>query len=123
MKSLGRALFALVLLAAASGSAGAQTAATPMDLPIAGRWTGNDWGDVVIAADGTGSYSATFGTGPGRLQLQRVDADRYQGTWRESDRRFGRLVLVLSHDRRTLTGTFGTKARHGGTSSRVHTPP
>lgn len=81
-------------------------AAAPHEIEAAGEWSGDDWGNVVIATDGTGSYTDTFGTGPGRLRLQGGGDRRYAGTWGESSQRFGTLELLLSPDGRTITGTW-----------------
>src|SRR5205085_7408221 len=89
---------ALLLLASRAGAQGA--------LPIAGQWAAADWGEVTIAADGSGTYTDTYGTGPGRLQIRRTDDGRYEGTWGESSERHGTLVLVLAPDGRTLTGSW-----------------
>jgi hypothetical protein len=79
---------------------------TSVSLGVAGRWSGDGWGNIVINSDGTGSYSDTFGTGPGRLQLRRVADGSYDGTWGESSQRHGTLMVVLSADGRQLNGTW-----------------
>ena len=68
---------------------------------IAGRWVGEDWGQVVLtrAADGqySGVYSETVGKGPGKIELKwsRIER-RFNGTWREGeDERFGELSIRL----------------------------
>src|SRR5262245_43483358 len=64
---------------------------------LVGSWSSRDWGEVVLNADGTGTYTDTFGTGPGRMQLDRTGDRSYKGTWWESNQRSGTLVIVLSH--------------------------
>jgi hypothetical protein len=75
-------------------------------LAVAGRWSGADWGDVVIGGDGSGSYTSTYGTGPGQLQIRRAGERTYEGTWSESSQRYGALVLELAPDGRTITGAW-----------------
>ena len=70
--------------------------ATPPD--IAGQWSGEEWGQVVLKKTGdteyTGTYSATAGKPRGEIQLQwsRVER-RFNGTWREGEDRFGELSV------------------------------
>lgn len=70
---------------------------------IAGTWTGQEWGDVVLKKTGdaeyAGTYSDTFGKQPGEIQLKwsRIE-HRYYGTWREGDDRFGELSVRLVGD-------------------------
>ena len=73
---------------------------------LVGSWSSRDWGEVVLNADGTGTYTDTFGTGPGRIQLDRTGDRSYTGTWGESNQRSGKLVIELSPDGRTITGTW-----------------
>ena len=54
-------------------------------LELAGSWSGRDWGELVLNADGTGTYTDTFGTGPGQVRFDRTGDHSYMGTWRESD--------------------------------------
>jgi len=75
-------------------------------LELVGSWSSRDWGEIVLNADGTGTYTDTFGTGPGRMQFERTGDRSYKGTWWESSQRSGTLVLVLSPDGRTITGTW-----------------
>jgi hypothetical protein len=99
-------MLGLVVLAAA------QTAPTVAQPPVAtlaglaGAWTSSDWGTIDLRADGTGSYSSTYGTGPGRMSLRPIGRGRFAGTWGESAQRHGTLTLELSPDGRTLTGTW-----------------
>jgi hypothetical protein len=73
---------------------------------LAGRWTGDEWGDVVVASDGSGSYTDTYHTGPGRLHLVRAGERRYEGTWSESSQRYGTVVLELAPDGEVARGTW-----------------
>jgi len=75
-------------------------------LELAGSWSGPDWGEVVLNADGTGTYTDTFGTGPGQLRFDRTGDHSYKGTWRESGQRSGTLVFELSPDDETITGAW-----------------
>lgn len=75
------------------------------DADVTGRWTGPEWGSVVLNPDGTGTYTDTFGTGPGRIEYRSV-ADGYEGRWMESSRRFGTLRFVLAPSGREIIGTW-----------------
>ncbi len=75
-------------------------------LELAGSWSGPDWGELVLNADGTGTYTDTFGTGPGQVQFERTGDHSYKGTWRESDRRSGTMEFELSPDGQTITGAW-----------------
>lgn len=65
---------------------------------IAGEWTGDEWGRVVLKKGSdieyTGTYSDTFGEQPGEIQLKwsRIER-RFNGTWREGEDRFGELSI------------------------------
>ena len=87
----------LVLAAATPALAQSQLAAT---------WTSADWGTIELHADGTGSYTSTYGTGPGRIVLSALGGHRYSGRWSESSQRHGTLTLELAADGRTITGTW-----------------
>src|SRR5262249_20224299 len=73
---------------------------------LVGSWFSRDWGEVILNADGTGTYTDTFGTGPGRMQFHRTGERSYKGIWWESNQRSGTLAIVLSPDGRTITGTW-----------------
>ncbi len=67
---------------------------------ISGRWTGDEWGQVVLEEKQPGKYAGTytdtFGDQPGRLQLNwsRVER-RFNGTWGEGEDRFGQISVRL----------------------------
>ncbi|HEX3315549.1 MAG TPA: WD40 repeat domain-containing protein, partial [Gemmataceae bacterium] len=67
---------------------------------IAGTWSGEDWGKVVLKKtdDGgyAGTYTDTFGQSPGAITLKwsRIER-RFNGIWREGDDRFGELSVRL----------------------------
>lgn len=77
---------------------------------IAGQWTGDGWGTVVLkkssATEYTGTYTDTLGKKPGEIRLQwsRIEG-RFNGTWQEGEDRFGELSvrLVGSEIRGALT--------------------
>lgn len=73
---------------------------------VAGEWSGSDWGRVVFNPNGTGSYTDTFGTGPGTIAVSRATDRSFAGRWGESEKRFGTLRFTLSPDGRTATGTW-----------------
>ena len=89
---------------AASPAPGVEQRSTILEL--AGSWSGRDWGELVLNADGTGTYTDTFGTGPGQVRFNRTGDHSYKGTWRESDQRWGTLVFELSSDGQTITGAW-----------------
>lgn len=71
---------------------------SPPDL--AGRWSGEGWGHVVLTQSGPGQYSGTYsdtaGKGPGKIELKwsRIER-RFNGTWSEGEDRFGELSIRL----------------------------
>jgi hypothetical protein len=91
-------LFAVVLSAAA-----------PPD--IAGEWSGEEWGHVVLkktsGGEYTGTYSETIGKPPGQIYLKwsRIER-RFNGTWSEGEDRFGDLSVRLVGDE--IRGGFTT---------------
>ena len=77
------------------------SAADPPD--IAGQWSGEDWGTVVLNQTSPGEYSGSYtenaGTKPGRIQLKWSQIERrFNGTWREGEDRFGELSVRLVGD-------------------------
>ena len=60
-----------------------------------GRWDGgDDWGEVIIN-DLEGTYSSTFGSDLGVIELTEVGENTYEGTWNEGGTdRFGTLELT-----------------------------
>jgi len=75
-------------------------------LELMGSWSGRDWGGVVLNADGTGTYTDTFGSGPGQMRFGRTSDHSYKGTWWESDQRLGTFAFELSLDGQTITGAW-----------------
>jgi len=67
---------------------------------IAGQWTGEGWGHVVLkptaAGQYEGTYSDTVGKQAGKIQLKwsRIER-RFNGTWAEGQDRFGELSVRL----------------------------
>ncbi len=84
-------------------------AADPPD--IAGRWLGEEWGDVSLEKRGEGEYAGTFalavGKQAGEIQLKwsRIER-RFNGTWREGEDRFGELSVRLVGNE--ILGAFST---------------
>jgi hypothetical protein len=67
---------------------------------IAGKWAGEDWGDVVLkqtnAGEYSGTYSETNGTKSGEMKLKWSPVEnRFNGTWSEGQERFGELSIRL----------------------------
>ncbi len=70
---------------------------------IAGKWTGEEWGEVVLEQKQPGQYEGSYtdsdnaGSGAVRLKWSRIER-RFNGTWREGDDRNGRISLRLVGD-------------------------
>lgn len=68
---------------------------------IAGQWSGEGWGQVVLTQTAAGEYAGTYGGAagkePGKMELKwsRIQR-RFNGTWREGDDCFGELSLRLA---------------------------
>jgi hypothetical protein len=67
---------------------------------IAGNWSGDEWGEVVLKKTGdgqySGTYSDTFGKGSGEIELKWSRLERrYYGAWSEGADRFGELTVRL----------------------------
>ena len=81
---------------------------------IAGTWSGEDWGDVVLKKTESGryegTYTDTFGKTPGaiRLSWSRIER-RFNGTWREGDDRFGDVSVRLVG--KEIHGAFTTDTK------------
>lgn len=91
---------------------------TPTPPQLSGRWTGLDWGNVMIEGL-NGTYSDTYGTTPGQIRLTAKTNGMYSGTWSEGLLRFGTLELKFDGPD-VLTGTWTAdpkcekKAKDGG---------
>lgn len=72
---------------------------------LEGIWSGKDWGQVVFV-DGKGTYTDTYGSSPGVIQLQEIGPRAYEGTWGESLERHGKLTLTLSDDGQSANGSW-----------------
>ena len=87
--TLGLGLLAMALLQATE----------PPD--IAGEWTGEGWGNIVLkmteAGQYTGKYGDAAGRHPGEIELKwsRIQR-RFNGTWREDEDRFGELSVRMA---------------------------
>ena len=86
--ALGAGLLGVLLLSA-----------TPPD--IAGKWSGEDWGQVVLTQTAPGQYSGTYteteGKGPGKIDVKWLRIERrFNGTWSEGEDRFGDLSIRLA---------------------------
>jgi outer membrane protein assembly factor BamB len=82
----------------------------PLGDDLTGAWDGGDWGEVLV--DGEHAvYSANCRTGQGRMLLHVTGHKTYDGTWGESDRRYGTLSVTVSDDGHTAKGTW--KASEG----------
>ena len=67
---------------------------------IAGKWSGEGWGQVVLRETAPGEYAGTYsdtvGKQPGKIELKwsRIEC-RFNGQWSEGEDRFGELSLRL----------------------------
>jgi DNA-binding beta-propeller fold protein YncE len=81
----------------------------PAQIDLSGKWSGlesgADWGWVTIQGS-RGTYTDTYGPGPGKLEFHRTEHDTYSGTWAESDKRHGTMSFTVSDDGNTITGTY-----------------
>ena len=73
-------------------------ASSPPD--IAGRWSGPEWGDVVLAekepGEYAGTYTDTFREQPGTIEVRWSRLERrFNGTWQEGKNRTGKISLRL----------------------------
>lgn len=74
------------------------------ELPdIAGQWSGEDWGTVILKqtnpGEYSGSYAETVGARAGTIQLKWSEIERrFNGTWRLGEDRFGELSVKLVGD-------------------------
>jgi serine/threonine protein kinase/WD40 repeat protein len=118
LRLTGRMLTMLTaLIAIVIGVAGYQNTAPP---DIGGEWTGDEWGKVILkqTADGdyTGTYTDTSGKQPGEIRLKwsRIE-QRFHGTWREGEDRFGEVSvrLVDKEIRGALTTDRASKVNPG----------
>ena len=89
-------------------------ATTPSD--IAGKWTGEEWGVVVLEAKQPGQYEGTytdtFKDKPGTIQVKWSRLERrFNGTWEEDDDRNGKISLRLVGDE--IRGAWTTTKKSG----------
>jgi len=99
---IGLGLTALLLLAA-----GCQPGSPPPPDNLSAQWedTGGGWGKITITGN-KGTYTDTFGTGPGTFEFQKQPDGSYAGTWGESEKRHGTLSFTVSDAGRTIKGTY-----------------
>ncbi len=74
--------------------------------PLEELWDGGDWGDVLVDSDLRASYSANCGTGISRMIFRKTGPLTYSGTWGESSRRYGTIDVVVSDNRKSVTGRW-----------------
>jgi serine/threonine-protein kinase len=87
---------------------------------IAGQWSGENWGTIVLSKSSeteyTGTFTDTVSSNPGSIQLRwsRIE-QRFNGTWREGEDRFGELSvrLVGGEIRGALTTDRASKINPG----------
>ena len=83
---------------------------------IAGKWTGEGWGQVVLEAQEPGQYEGTytdtFKGDPGEIQLKwsRIER-RFKGTWQEGKDRYGKIAVRLVDDE--IRGAWTTSKKSG----------
>lgn len=69
-----------------------------------GKWSGEAWGNVTFRGY-SGTYSSTYGTGPGKIKIINREDGTLFGQWGESDARHGSLQISFE-DGDTLIGTW-----------------
>ncbi len=77
--------------------------ATKKDKSLSGEWTG-DWGYVVIKGN-KGTYTDTYGTGPGTFEFDKAGEGIYNGIWGESVKRHGTMSFTVSGDSKVISGS------------------
>ena len=83
---------------------------------IAGKWSGPDWGEVVLEqkepGEYAGTYTDTFKEKPGKIELKwsRLEG-RYKGTWQEGTNRQGKISVRLVNDE--IRGAWTTSEKSG----------
>ncbi|MGA2259206.1 MAG: hypothetical protein ABSG53_31420, partial [Thermoguttaceae bacterium] len=102
--------------AAGPNGAAAGTSPTTPRPDIGGKWQSRDWGQITLAQDAPGQYTATYTrtvgqtSGPGKIRLKWSPSEyRYKGTWRESDDRFGALSIWMADNE--IRGALTTDAK------------
>jgi hypothetical protein len=105
-------LLAVILLAAHLLVLSGNSRAFAQSLPdLSGKWSGDDWGEVVLERIGpvsyAGTYSTTHGRDTGRITISYV-AGKYEGKWWEGTFRLGTITLQASENGRVLTGTWSS---------------
>ncbi len=94
----------LVLLSTATALCGvAPVVAPPIDL--SGVWSGGGWGVVRIEGN-AGTYTDTYGTGPGTFQFEQTGARTYRGAWGESEKRHGEMWFTVMPHGHTIYGLY-----------------
>lgn len=103
--------------------AGVGSAVSPQ-LSLAGDWSGDNWGHVVIrgtAGNYEGTYTGTFGSGLGRFDFRRTAPDTWTGRWYDPDDvHFGEFTLRTEPGKAaTLVVTWRSTDQwpRGGTST------
>lgn len=83
---------------------------------IAGKWTGKEWGEVVLEQRQPGEYEGTYTDTvkdkPGMIQVKwsRLEG-RFKGTWREGKDRYGKISVRLVGDE--IRGAWTTDEKSG----------
>jgi len=83
---------------------------------IAGRWSGEGWGQVVLTETAAGEYAGTYGGSagkePGKIELKwsRIQR-RFNGAWRQRDDCFGEISLRLAANEIRGARTADPKAK------------
>ena len=83
---------------------------------IAGKWTGEEWGAVVLEAKQPGQYEGSYTdsdnakSGTVHLKWSRVER-RFNGTWGRGDDRKGKISLRLVGDKIRGAWTTNKKSR------------
>jgi hypothetical protein len=76
---------------------------------LSGPWDGtaSEWGQVHLKGN-EGTYTDTYGPGPGTLAFRKVGPRAYEGTWKETETHGGTLSFQVSEDGHTIEGKYTT---------------
>ena len=100
---MGTSLTSILLVTGSVLCAAESAEDRPVDL--SGVWSGAGWGRVVIEDD-RGTYTDTYGPRPGTFEFHRTGERTYCGTWRESEKRHGKVWFTVLEDLQTIYGFY-----------------
>jgi hypothetical protein len=74
---------------------------------LSGKWIdeGGGWGSVVIVGN-RGKYTDTYAEDSGTFEFHKAGKNRFEGTWRESEKRYGTLWFEVSQSGKIIQGKY-----------------